>query len=463
MAQDGTAGGVNVSGSQGVQIGDGGTLINNWVAKPQLDLAFLRALNTHAAVARIRLMPHDDAVNLFATSLLGDVDELFRAVLAADDALMVSILGEIHLDRAWQMLDTLPRKSVPWQNSLPIAADRIALRAAQVGWGRDGNMGRLQRDNAMFFRNYEEGSIYWDAERGAHPISRAFMECYRSDDLGYPMDDDNNGAFQSFQNGFITANGYGIFSVSGVIYRKFGLVDPGEPVATREDFEGYSRQHFEGGTVYESKHGIFFVRSDLAELETGIPLEDEVEATSPYETTGVAQRFCRKLRISGDWEVMVCSSDEYGTFDLADHRLRCYQALGGPESWLGFPIAQQERVREQAWLQRFEGGILYYPHYGHPAVVKKETLDLIGEPDGGTKLGWPVSEEQAIGAGADRIQFFENGAFVLRDGKREILMRPEPAVETVPEDVTAPEAEAAGRANPHEAGVTVPGWKSFPR
>ena len=40
------------------------------------------------------------------------------------------------------------------------------------------------------------------------------------------------------------------------------------------------------------------------------------------------------------------------------------------------------------------------------------------------ELGWPLTNEQVIGGKrSDRIQFFANGAVVLRNGKREILLR----------------------------------------
>jgi hypothetical protein len=43
----------------------------------------------------------------------------------------------------------------------------------------------------------------------------------------------------------------------------------------------------------------------------------------------------------------------------------------------------------------------------------------------GRRLGFPVIEEQPAGEdGSGRIQFFENGVVTLRDGKREIWLRP---------------------------------------
>lgn len=53
-------------------------------------------------------------------------------------------------------------------------------------------------------------------------------------------------------------------------------------------------------------------------------------------------------------------------------------------------------------------------------------MELISRDDETKKvLGYPVSEELSVGAdGSDRIQFFKNGNVTLRDGKREIWLRP---------------------------------------
>ena len=55
-------------------------------------------------------------------------------------------------------------------------------------------------------------------------------------------------------------------------------------------------------------------------------------------------------------------------------------------------------------------------------AVPAETVELAGD-----RLGWPVSQEKSVdGSGDETIQYFENGVITLRDGKREIWLRPPP-------------------------------------
>ena len=443
MAQDETTGDVNVSGSQGIVAGSGNVQNNTWVAKPTPNLASLSALSPHSAVDRIHRMPYDDVVDLFAGAPPDDVADLLHGLYATDRALLVAILGDIRRDKA----EYLTEKTHLRLFHLGRSAEAIALHAKNLGWHQPGKVGHLEFDGTMFFRGYEKGLICWTDKHGAMEIAHTLMAAYGSADFGSPISGDGE-TIQFFEKGAICLSGQGAIGITGGIFQKWH--DSGLrlelPVAAREDFEEYSRQRWEDGTIYESEYGVFCVRSDLAELEAGIPVEDEVEVTSPYGTTGVTQRFSWKSEDYGDWEVMACSSERYGIFSLSGHRPTYYQALGGAESWMGFPVAEQERVRDNAWLQRYEGGVLYYPDGIVPAAVQKATLDMIGEPDGGTILGWPVSEEEPIGTGIDRIQFFEHGAAVLRDGKREILMRPEPAERQPTPTDPALVAAAAGAA-----------------
>jgi hypothetical protein len=56
----------------------------------------------------------------------------------------------------------------------------------------------------------------------------------------------------------------------------------------------------------------------------------------------------------------------------------------------------------------------------------RRPMELISQDDEiKQRLGLPVSEDQPIGAdGSGRIQFFDNGTVTLRDGEREIWLRP---------------------------------------
>lgn len=476
---------IGVNDAHGVQAGTGNVQINNWMPKPPLDVKALNQLSPHAAVARLQERSHGEVVDFFAGASPGDVAELLTGVIATDDALVVAVLAELRPDCVRGLLAEVPDRVAPWLDELSVVAEAIARHAVDIRWHRDGGAGHMQRDGSMYFRRYERGFIYWTAKEGVMEISHALMGVYRSADYGAPVSGDGE-TLQFFDKGAICLTEQGAIGITGGIYQKWYGMRIGFPIAAREGFSDHSSQRWEDGIMFESEHGSFYVRSNLAELEAGVPVEDEVEVTSPYGTTGFVQRFSQKLPRLGVQEVLACSS-EHGAFSLSGHISTHYQALGGPGSWLGFPVAEQERVRDGAWLQRYEGGILYYPdaHYPDaydPRAVQRAALDLIGEPDGGTILGWPVSEEEPIGTGADRIQFFERGAVTLRDGKRRILVYPESPAPTRHGTPTQEPSRAVPRSVPRAVPPAVPkataaralsgseerqppsgGWNTFPR
>jgi hypothetical protein len=463
---------IDVGGGQGIQAGTGNVQINNWMPKPPLDSKTLNQLSPHAVVARLHERSHGEVVDFFAAASPGDVAELLTAVIAADDALAVAVLAELRPESVRGLLAPLPDGVAPWLDELPTAAEAIARHAVDLKWYRSGGVGQMERDGSMYFRRYERGFIYWSAQKGAMEIGHALMAVYRSADFGAPISGDGE-TLQFFEKGAICLSEQVPIGITGGIYQKWCGVKIGFPISVRKDFPDHSIQRWEDGTIFESENGSFYVRSDLAELEVGVPIEDEIEVTSPYGTTGFLQRFSLKPPHLGVQEVLACSSD-YGAFSLSGSMLRHYQAMGGPGSWMGFPVAERERVRYRPSLQKYEGGILYFSDEDHCYVVQGATLDLIGEPDGGTILGWPVSEEEPIGTETDRIQFFERGVVTLRDGERRFLVYAESQVLASRKSPTHDPDRAVPRSVPRAVQPSVPkatteegqpssgGWKTSP-
>lgn len=423
---------ISISSSQGVQAGAGVNVqFNNWMPKPPLDPVALSKLTPHAAMDRLKERSHREVVDLFAGAVPADIADLFRFLVEADEALVVAVLGDIHGDKAKELISLY----APRLKDLPTAAKHIDGLAGWNEWNRDGEVGHLERLGDMYLRGYAAACICWTVEDGVTQISQPLMKEYCFADFGRPTIG-NGTTYHFFEKGAIFLSDLGIIGVSGGIYKRWHESAIPLPISARENYEDHSRQHFATGTIYESKQGSFFVRSDLPKWNYDmIPLTDEGKVTSSCRTMGVIQRFSRKLpHFQSDQEILICSSKEHGTFEVADHILVYYEELGGVKSWLGFPVSGEERVQGEVWvqqeraysktlLQRFEGGIIYYPDGHPPAAVQAETLDLIGKPDGRTKLGWPISEDLPVGQEADRIQFFECGAVALRGGQREILVR----------------------------------------
>jgi hypothetical protein len=91
----------DVSGGQGIQVGDGNVQHNYWLlAAPGASLApkLLAVLRADAAAEQVRRMLPFDAVDLFTTASPGDVRDVLRILLASDAAdreLVMAILNRI--------------------------------------------------------------------------------------------------------------------------------------------------------------------------------------------------------------------------------------------------------------------------------------------------------------------------------------------------------------------------------
>jgi hypothetical protein len=237
------------------------------------------------------------------------------------------------------------------------------------------------------------------------------------------------------------------------------------------------------------KDKAYAVRHDvLAELSDQLfrPVSQEIATESPFGNSGTVQRV--EVRRNDAWlETAVYWSGDYGYTIFAPEIWSYYHKLGPEGSRLGFPspapelwrvprASASERARrltqiryapEEAehrldpaprampyqmpahgWadtsaerrpkamtmaqprktvLQFFQGGVVYWRlDTGAFAVTGPVFETIASVPELRDKLGWPVSEQLPIGLGdTDVIQFFDNGNVTLRDGKREIWLRPE--------------------------------------
>jgi hypothetical protein len=438
MAQDGTAGDVNVSGSQGVVAGTGNTQINNWSPRTPLTPAALAALSPQAAIARIRQLPHDDAVDLFASApaevLVPKLKVLLLADEAAGESRAVAILADLDPSKVAELIGSWvdPRSGggFYWLYGLSKAAEAIAQHTVRLRWDHKPGTGRLERaaqspkGTGGYFGQYKQGRIYWGDDKGeTYAVSGPIADFHLASggtggELGFPMKDAItwhsgrvNGRGQEFEGGYLFSSSHGTYSLS----LEFWNAWPrwlGFPLAGVEAHDGFTSQRFEEGVLYSSEAGAFAVRSEVAE-RTGdgwVPISSE-----EHVHTGRVQRFKPAVGVG---EMAVYSSGITGAQRVLGRRLPFYEELGGPHSQLGFPAATA-RSTPGGYVQRFEHGWIYDRAGRGPVAVPTETVELVGKD-----LGWPVSQEKAVGGNDDEtIQYFEKGAVILRDGKREIWLR----------------------------------------
>jgi hypothetical protein len=432
---------VNASG-QGIQVGDGGTLINHWGPRQLLDPSYLSALNPHTAVARLQQLPHDELVDFFARATLSDLSEIFPAFLESDKARIIATLAEINERKASKLIDTCCVEAA--LVALPKAAKAIARQAVSLRWT---DAGPLERFGEGYVRRYKNGRVFWDDRAGVH-LTVGVIEDYSTSSgtrWGVPIGDQETapgspfgteGIRQGFQVGTVYSSKHGIYGVmQELCYAEEGSSYGwlGFPIGETEQNHGIGNiQPFEGGFIYSGvgeDQSAFSVRRDVADAMSPNwiirPLSKEAPATSSHGTPGSVQDFeCL------DWETfkaVAYSPEGHDVVFVVGEILRYYAELGGEQSWLGFPVSAVTWISERASVQSFEGGIVYLISGISPIAVSDTFAKSI--PDSCLPhelLGIPVSEEQSIGPnGSGRIQFFENGVITLRDKHSDMWLRPQ--------------------------------------
>jgi hypothetical protein len=423
---------VDVGGSQGVQVGTG-NVQHNWLLRSPRDFAAFAALSPHAAVTRIRQLPHDDAVDLFAQGPAEDLSEKLKALLQADESRAVAILADLHPRKAAELMSPHEDK-YPWLADLPNAAEAISQRSVELTWDRDAGAGRLERAAQSFkltdgyFRQYGQGRIYWsDADvqtcvvRG--PIAALYLAAGgTASELGFPINEEDSGesdletegSAQAFEGGIVISSSLGTYAISKEVANECRNW-LGFPISDAETHNDVTTQHFEAGLVYASDAGTFTVRAVVAERSDGwFPSSGEENVHS-----ATAEGHVQPFKNAAGREMAVYSSGDTGVHRVVGRKLAYYVRLGGPASKLGFPTSAATPFMN-GWIQNFQHGRIYDRPPGEPVAVSAETTALVPN-----RLGWPLSEEKSVGGSADEtIQFFEDGVVTGRDRGREVWVRP---------------------------------------
>jgi hypothetical protein len=294
MAQDESVG---VNTSQGVQVGSGN--VQNNYYRP-VDPSFLTSLSPHKAVARLRQMPHDDAVSALAAAPSDDATNVLEVMLEADETLAVALLADLNPRKTRELATLL--KNVPWLAVLPQAVSMIARRASEIRWDGNENAGGIERGGTIdgahgYIRKYSGGIICWStasvlaiAVRG--PAAEVYLASGgASGILGFPIGAEGaissfpsgaSGVCQIFEHGFILVSTHGAYAVSRPISNTFyahGMSRGwlGFPVSEREDRPGYSLQRFEGGAILSFGAGTFAVRRILDGVYSGERSNDDIQ------------------------------------------------------------------------------------------------------------------------------------------------------------------------------------------
>jgi hypothetical protein len=241
MAGEEAAESASVSGSQGVQAGSGNTQINNWMAEPQLDIASLCALHPHAALARLRRIPYENLVNLFADPRASsdDVARILRTWLETDEAKPVAILADLREARAQELLRPLVWQA-PWLARLPEAANATNRFAAKRSW-------KVTQPLRPVFTNIIHASIDSD---------KTHVEEKRFD--GYVLRCDIGSVFWREDGSIISVSGP-IGAWLAKFEKPFGFPLSAQQSAPGPAAESRVFQEFTAGVVCSSEHGVYFI------------------------------------------------------------------------------------------------------------------------------------------------------------------------------------------------------------
>jgi S-formylglutathione hydrolase FrmB len=93
-----------------------------------------------------------------------------------------------------------------------------------------------------------------------------------------------------------------------------------------------------------------------------------------------------------------------------------YSSMGGPESWLGYPLREEGRLENGVWVKYEHGRIHHTSAYGTFAV-KNDIVDAWGRKDYEHGLGYPTSAETGLPGGGARQNFEHGVIFRSADGK----------------------------------------------
>ncbi|MDQ3631407.1 MAG: hypothetical protein M3417_09135, partial [Actinomycetota bacterium] len=282
--------------------------------------------------------------------------------------------------------------------------DRRQARPSRVPWQPQSEV-TTAPDGKGHFRHYEHGSIYWTFKTGAREVHGAIREKWQSLEwergvLGYPTSDetatpDGKGRFNHFQNGSIYWTPQsGAHEVHGAIRQKWAALGwetgylgyPTSDETTAPDTVG-RYNHFQGGSIYWTPaRGAFAVHKEVRDVwasqryelgELGYPIEDTHTGNPKrqrFEGGAIENRQIKKPKTTVQLRLHAVSLvDE--TTDLES---------GDDEMHMGGAVVDGSgatRAVEKFWVADFNESGLRHKPFDPPKVLY--TFGLSHSP------GWP--------------------------------------------------------------------------
>ncbi|MBF6214269.1 esterase [Nocardia puris] len=231
-------------------------------------------------------------------------------------------------------------------------------------------------------QDFVGGRVFYSGATGAHAVGGMIGGGYQAaagpgGPLGLPIDGehplpDGRGRYQAFQHGSL-----------------YWTPQTGAHVVRGAILDEWGRQGFERGPA-------------------GYPVAPEVKTPN---RDGAVQAF-----ENGPFYYSAAT----GVHRVQGLILGKYAEMGYENSWLGFPAAEEQPLKDLGRYSRFEGGNLYWsPLSGAWAVRNGPLMDAWGaEGFENGRLGYPVGDEFAIPGGVR--QNFQLGFVTVVDGKAQV-------------------------------------------
>ncbi len=269
-------------------------------------------------------------------------------------------------------------------DTAPTPAEQAIDAAYLATGGQGGSLGsptsgylQVPQNGGGTARAYQNGSIYWTAATGAHPVAGEYRDYYFSlggaaGPLGWPSsgrlaleEHRPGGAAQAFTLGSIyssTATGtHGVLGAFRDAYFTLGGSTGvvGWPIAeavSRQEKGGGRSQAFENGAIYGSNAGVFLVAppmqavyAEAGQLEGVLGWPQSGRLYIPQNGQGLGQVFA-----GGS-----IYSSSAGVFAVTGRTLAHYFTLDGAAGSLGWPTGAMVCGADESCTQSFRWGTIY--------------------------------------------------------------------------------------------------------
>ena len=235
--------------------------------------------------------------------------------------------------------------------------------------------GEQKDTNGLVYQQFENGRIYWTAEKGSWRMEDHYVERWtelkgNKGIFNYPTSDEkcglsSNGCYLSFSIGYMYWHPeYGTWDVSGGVLTKWKELNKekgalGYPTSgEQKDENGLVYQQFENGRIYwTAEKGAWVIMNHYVKHWTELGANKSIfDYPIIAEQCGLTGGGCYSQFKIGSmyWH------PEHGTWDVSGGILQKYWETGTEWGYLGYPMSGEQKDEDGIVYQQFEKGRIYW-------------------------------------------------------------------------------------------------------